>query len=132
MSAGVALTEPNASEGGEPCAGTIHQTFETQAQKTPNATAITCFDSRLTYRELNRRANQLARALRKSGVGPEVPVALYMERSLEMVVSVLAVLKAGGAYVPIDLAYPPERVAFMLADTRAPVLLTQQKLAHDL
>src|SRR5438477_10057245 len=123
MSAGDALTESNAWEDGEPCAGTIHQTFEAQALRTPNATALTFSGSSLTYRELNQRANQLARALQTSGVGPEVPVVLYMERSLEMVVSVLAVLKAGGAYVPIDLAYPPDRVAFMLADTKAPVLL---------
>ena len=122
--------KPQYTEDLERCAGTIHARFEAQAQKTPDATALTFLDSGLSYRDLNQRANQLARALQKAGVGPEVPVALYLERSLEMLVSILAVLKAGGAYVPIDLAYPPERVAFMLADSKAPVLLTQSKLAE--
>src|SRR5207249_871620 len=81
---------------------------------------------------LNARANQLAHHLRALGVGPEKLVALYVERSPEMVVGLLSVLKAGGAYVPLDPDYPRDRLAFMLNDMRAPVLLTQQRLAADL
>ena len=110
----------------------IHQIVERQAASTPEATALCCGDARLTYRELNERANQLAHHLRKLGIGPETPVALCLERSIEMVVSILAVLKAGGAYVPVDLAYPKERLAFMLEDTKAPVLVTQQKLLSSI
>ena len=78
----------------------------------------------LTYRELNARANQLAHHLRALGVGPDVLVGLCVERSLEMIVGILGILKAGGAYVPLDPTYPTERLAFMLEDTQAPVLLT--------
>src|SRR5262249_19684033 len=106
----------------------IHEVFESQALKTPNAVAVSHAAANLSYRELNEKANRLARSLRKVGVGVETPVALYLERSLETVVSILAVLKAGGMYVPIDLAYPEERVSFMLADSQAPVLLTQEHL----
>ncbi|MBF1989859.1 non-ribosomal peptide synthetase [Fischerella thermalis] len=110
----------------------IHQLFEAQAEKTPNAVAVVFGDEQLTYRELNQRANQLAHYLRKLGVKPEVLVGLYVERSIEMVVGLLAVLKAGGAYVPLDPAYPQERIAFMLADAQVAIALTQQKLAADL
>src|SRR5205085_12602459 len=82
----------------------------------------------LTYQQLNQQANQLAHYLQKHGVGPEVLVGLCMERSLEMVVGLLGILKAGGAYVPLDPAYPQERLAFMLADAQASVLVTQQYL----
>ena len=88
--------------------------------------------TQLTYRELNRRANQLAHHLQSLGVGPEVLVGLCVERSVEMVVGLLGILKAGGAYVPLDPAYPKERLAFMLEDTQAPVLLTQQRLVIGL
>ena len=93
--------------------------------------AIIYGDRQLTYRALNGRANQLAHYLRECGVGPEVPVAIYMERSVEMIVGLFAVLKSGGAYVPLDPNYPIERLAFMLQDTHAPVLLTQQRLVED-
>ena len=83
-------------------------------------------DESLTYGELNRRANRLARHLMKHGVGPEVPVAVSMERSLEMIVGILGVLKAGGAYVPLDPSYPPERLAFMVEDSGVGVILTQK------
>jgi amino acid adenylation domain-containing protein len=86
----------------------------------------------LTYRELNSRANQLARYLRKIGVGPEVLVAICAERSLEMIIGLVGILKAGGAYVPLDPTYPKERLAFMLKDSRAPVLLAQSKLLEGL
>jgi amino acid adenylation domain-containing protein len=107
----------------------VHQLVEAQARRTPDALAASCGGRRLTYRELNARANQAARLLRRHGVGPDVLVGVYMERSLELVVGMLAVLKAGGAYVPLDPAYPPARVQLMLADTRVPVLLTQPALA---
>lgn len=110
----------------------IHQLFESQVERTPNATAVSFQDQRLTYRELNARANQLARHLQRSGVGPETLVAICMEHSAEMVVAVLGVLKAGGAYVPLDHAYPKDRLAFMLDDSQALVLLTQQQLLDDL
>jgi amino acid adenylation domain-containing protein len=106
--------------------------FEAQAEKTPNAVAVVFENQQLTYRELNQQANQLAHYLQKLGVKPEVLVGLYVERSLEMVVGLLAVLKAGGAYVPLDPAYPQERIAFMLSDAQVAIALTQQRLVADL
>src|SRR5207247_6573094 len=86
----------------------------------------------LTYCELNARSNQLARCLRRLGVGPQVPVGICLERSLETVVGILGILKAGGAYLPLDPGYPPERLAYMLRDARAPVLVTERSLAERL
>ncbi|ATQ77349.1 non-ribosomal peptide synthetase [Massilia violaceinigra] len=103
----------------------IHEIIEEQAQATPHAVAVELDESRLTYRELNEQANQLAHYLSTHGAGPEQRVALCLERSLEMVVAILAVLKAGAAYVPLDPAYPAARLAFMLADSAPCVLLTQ-------
>ena len=103
-----------------------------QAERTPEAVALTCAGESLTYAELNARANRLARRLRALGVGPEVLVGLCAGRSAEMVVGLLAVLKAGGAYVPLDPAYPADRLAFMLDDARASVLLTEEQLRDDL
>jgi surfactin family lipopeptide synthetase A len=110
----------------------IHELFEAQAEKTPDAVALMFEDRQLTYRELNRRANQLAHYLRRLGVGPEVLVGICVERSLEMVVGLLGILKAGGAYVPLDPGYPAERLAFMLADSGAPLLLTRLPLPEGL
>ncbi|MBD2540827.1 non-ribosomal peptide synthetase [Coleofasciculus sp. FACHB-SPT36] len=110
----------------------IHQRFEQQVEKTPDAIALVYEDEHLTYQQLNQRANQLAHSLRKLGVAPEVLVGLYLERSLEMVVGLLGVLKAGGAYVPLEPTLPPERLAFILQDTQAKVLLTQQQLVTNL
>ena len=110
----------------------IHELFEAQVERTPEAIAVVCEDGQLTYRELNTRANQLAHYLRMLGVGPDVLVGLCMERSLEMVVGLLGILKAGGAYVPLDPAYPKERLAFMMADAQIPVLLTQGRLVEGL
>ena len=110
----------------------VHELFEERAQRTPDAIALVFEDQQLTYRELNRRANRLARHLQKSGVEPETLVGICVERSLEMVVGLLGILKAGGAYVPLDPAYPKERLSFMLEDAKAPVLLTQQRLLEDL
>ena len=98
----------------------VHQLFEEQAARTPDAVAVVFEDRQLTYRELNAQANQLARHLRTLGVGPEMPVGMCVERSLEMVVGMLGILKAGGAYVPLDPAYPRERLALMLARQPGP------------
>ncbi|MFZ0922507.1 MAG: amino acid adenylation domain-containing protein, partial [Candidatus Acidiferrales bacterium] len=106
----------------------IHQLFEVQVKRTPDAVAVVFETEQLTYGELNRRANRLAHHLRALGVGPEVLVALCLERSLEMVIGQLAILKAGGAYVPLDPAYPKERLAFILKDAQVPVVLTQGPL----
>lgn len=110
----------------------IHQLFEQQVERTPDAIAIVFENQQLTYRELNNRANQLAHYLQKLGIKPEVLVGIGMERSLEMVVGVLGILKAGGAYLPLDPAYPKERLAFILKDTQSPVLLTKQRLVEEL
>ena len=108
---------------------TIHALFEEQAALRPEAPALEQGDERLTYAELNARANRLAWRLRRLGVGPEAKVALLLERSLELVVSMLATLKAGGAYVPLDPVYPAERLALILRDSGARVLLTRGDLA---
>ena len=110
----------------------IHQLFEAQVERTPDAIAVVFEAEPLTYGELNRRANQLAHYLRGLGVGPDVLVAVCLERSLEVVVGLLGILKAGGAYVPLDPAYPKERLAFMLKDARPPVLLTREGLVAGL
>lgn len=107
---------------------TIHQLFECQAAATPEATAVVSGDQRLAYRELNERANKLARHLRRLGVGPETLVGVCVERSAEMLVGLLGILKAGGAYVPLDASDPRERLAFLLDDARVEVLVTQSNL----
>jgi amino acid adenylation domain-containing protein len=111
---------------------TIHQIFEQQVARTPAAVAIAFGDTKMTYRELNRRANCLARRLQKLRVGRDVPVGVFMERSPEMVVALLAILKAGGAYVPLDPSYPAERISLMIGDTETPVILTQSKIRSAL
>ena len=103
----------------------VHQLVQAQVERTPDATAIVEGSRRLSYRELDSRANRLAAYLRRRGIGPEVPVAICLKRSTNLVVSMLAVLKAGGVCVPLDPAYPAERLEYMLEDTRAAVLLTQ-------
>ena len=110
----------------------IHHFIEAQAEATPEAVALVFEDRRLTYRDLNAQANRLAHCLRESGAGPEVRVGICVERSVEMVVGLLAILKAGAAYVPLDPAYPRERLAFMLEDSRCPVLVTQETFASSL
>jgi amino acid adenylation domain-containing protein/FkbH-like protein len=106
----------------------IHRRFEAQVSAVPDTIAATFEQQQLTYRELNARANQLAGRLRAAGVGPDVLVGIFMERSLEMVVGMLAVLKAGGAYLPLDPGYPAERLRFMLDDSNATVVLAQERL----
>ena len=110
----------------------LHELFEHQVERTPDAFAVTCEQFNVTYRELNTRANALAHLLRELGVGPDVIVGLCMERSVDLVVALVAVLKAGGAYLPIDLAYPKDRLEFMLDDSQARVLLTQTNLLANL
>jgi amino acid adenylation domain-containing protein len=110
----------------------VHQLFEEQAERMPNSIAVVYEEQQLTYRELNCRASQLARYLQGLGVGPETLIALCVERSLEMIVGLLGVLKAGGAYVALDPALPKDRLAFMVEDTQATVLLTQQGLVEGL
>ncbi|MEP6486691.1 amino acid adenylation domain-containing protein [Microcoleus vaginatus GB2-A3] len=126
------LVEWNDTQADYPKDKCIHHLFEAQVERTPDAVAVVYEDKQLTYRELNARANQLAHYLQKLGVGPEVLVAIFVERSLEMMVGLLGILKAGGAYVPLDPAYPKERLAFMLSDSQVSVLLTQEKLLTGL
>lgn len=106
----------------------LHQLFEAQVDRTPDAIAIVFADEALTYQELNQRANQLAHYLSSVGVGTETLVGICLERSPDLILSILAILKAGGAYVPLDLTYPADRLAFMLADTQIPILITQSHL----
>jgi amino acid adenylation domain-containing protein len=105
-----------------------HELFEAHAAQDPEAVALSFGEQHLTYKELNRRANQLAHYLQRLAVGPESLVGLYVSPSLEMVVGILGILKAGGAYVPLDPAYPAERIAFMLEDAQVQLLLTQEHL----
>ncbi|MEH2354895.1 non-ribosomal peptide synthetase [Nostoc sp.] len=106
----------------------IHQLFESQVEETPDAIAVVFKDEQLTYHELNTKANQLAHYLRSLGVKSEVLVGICVERSLSMLIGLLAILKAGGAYIPLDPAYPKERLAFILEDAQVPLLLTQASL----
>jgi amino acid adenylation domain-containing protein len=122
------LVEWNNTQSDYPQYQSIHQMFEQQVERTPDAVAVVFENEQLTYQQLNGRANQLAHYLQKLGVEPEVLIGICVERSVEMVVGLLGVLKAGGAYLPIDSMYPEERVAFMLQDAQTRVLLTQERL----
>ncbi|MEJ6486183.1 amino acid adenylation domain-containing protein [Nostoc punctiforme UO1] len=126
------LEQWNSTQTEYPQDKSIHQLFEAQVEKTPDANALIFQDKQLTYRQLNQRANQLAHYLQKLGVQPEVRVGICVERSEELVVGLLGILKAGGAYIPLDPKYPQERLAFMLQDAQAPVLLTQKQLLDQL
>jgi amino acid adenylation domain-containing protein/non-ribosomal peptide synthase protein (TIGR01720 family) len=112
--------------------GFAHQMVEAQAEKSPDAIAVRCGSTELTYAELERRANQFANHLVTIGVGAEVRVGLLVERSVEMIVGILAVLKAGGAYVPLDPTNPRERLEFILEDSQTPILLAQRSVAEKL
>jgi non-ribosomal peptide synthetase component F len=103
----------------------VHQLFEEQAARTPEASAVASDDRTFTYAGLNQRANQLARYLKRHNVKPETLVAIHLESSFELIVALLAVLKAGAAFVPLDPSYPPETLEFMLADAKASWRLTQ-------
>ncbi|MEG4345419.1 amino acid adenylation domain-containing protein [Microcoleus sp. A003_D6] len=129
------LQEWNQTQANYPQDKCVHQLFEAQVERSPDAIAAVFSHNsqkQFTYRELNSKANQLAHYLQQLGVGPDVLVAICMERSLEIAIAVLGVLKAGAAYVPLDPAYPQERLTFMLADTQAPVILTQSHLVSGL
>ncbi|HEY9666982.1 MAG TPA: condensation domain-containing protein, partial [Coleofasciculaceae cyanobacterium] len=121
------LVEWNNTQAQYPKDLCIHQLFEAQVEKTPDAIAVVFEDKQLSYRELNNRSNKLAHYLQKRGVGAEVLVGLCVERSVEMVVGMLGILKAGGAYVPLDPSYPSERLSLMLEDAQVSVLLTRQR-----
>lgn len=122
----------NATERVFPKDRLLHEGIEEQARNRPEAVAVCCGDQQLSYGELNRRANQLAHWLQGLGVGPEIRVGVCLERSIAMVVGVLAVLKAGGAYVPMHPSYPKERMASLLNDCNAPILLTNGKISAEL
>jgi amino acid adenylation domain-containing protein/non-ribosomal peptide synthase protein (TIGR01720 family) len=110
----------------------IHQLFEEQVEKTPQAVAVIYDDAQLTYSQLNQKANQLAHYLQNLGVQPDQLIGICVERSLEMIVGILGILKAGGAYLPLDPSYPPERIAYMMADAEVSLLLTQEKLLANI
>jgi amino acid adenylation domain-containing protein len=118
------LREWNATDAAYPREACVHELFEAQAARTPGAVAVVFEGERVTYAQLNARANRLAHHLRALGVGPDVRVGICVERSVEMVVGLLGILKAGGAYVPLDASYPVDRLRFMLADSAPAVLLT--------
>jgi amino acid adenylation domain-containing protein len=122
----------NRTDAAYPRERLVHELFEEQAARTPQSTALECGGRSLTYSELNAQANRLARYLMDQGVGPDRPVGVCVERSLEMVIGLLAALKAGGAYVPLDPDYPSERLAYMLQDARPAVVLTQSHLTERL
>jgi amino acid adenylation domain-containing protein len=118
----------NATSANYPSDACVHELFEAQAARTPDAVAVSSEEGSLTYGELNAAANRLAHHLRRRGVGPDVRVGLCVERSPEMMVGLLAVLKAGGTYVPLDPAYPADRLQMMLGDSSAALLLTHREL----
>ena len=126
------VKECNATAIDYPRAHTLHALFEEQVARTPEATAVVFEGARLSYRELNERANRLAHGLRALGVGPEVLVGICLHRSLDLIVALLGVLKSEGAYVPLDPTYPEERLRMMLDDSSAPVLLTEGKIRESL
>jgi amino acid adenylation domain-containing protein len=126
------LVEWNNTQLDYPFDRCIHHLIEQQVERTPDAIAVVFEDRHLTYQELNQRANQLAHYLKERGVGSEVLVGICLERSLELIVAVLAVFKAGGAYVPLDPNYPPERLEFMLRDAQLSLLLTTENLLSQL
>ena len=126
------LVEWNATEAEYRCDRLIHERFEEQVSRAPDAIAVVFEGETLTYAELNARANQLAHYLQERGAGPDVLVGLCVERSLAMVIGILGILKSGSAYVPLDPTYPKERLGFIIADTRIPILLTQARLVEAL
>jgi len=122
------LYEFNDTYAEYPRGKTIHELFEDQVEKKPDNIAVVYEDKQLTYRELNEKANQLARILRENGIVPDSIVGIMVERSLEMIVGIMGILKAGGAYLPIDPEYPTERIRYMLEDSGTGILLTQKQL----
>ncbi len=125
------LVEWNNTFAAYPQQQCLHQQFEAQVERTPEAIAVVFDDQHLSYAALNQKANQLAHYLQTLNVKPEVLVGICIERSLEMIIGVLGILKAGGAYVPLDPNYPKERLTFLLEDAKVPVLLTLQQIALE-
>lgn len=125
------IKEINMTEAKYPENKTVYNIFEEQAEKTPNRIAVSINNEKITYKELNSRANRLARYLVEKGVTRDVPVGIRINKSLEMIIGILAIIKAGGCYLPINLSYPEERVSFMLKDSSAKLLLTNKK-SNDL
>ena len=126
------VTDWNRTQMEYPRESCVHQLFEVQADRVPETVAAVFGDRQLRYAELDRRANQLARHLIELGAKPDGLVGICLERSLDMVVGLLGILKAGSAYVPVDPAYPPDRIAYMLENSEAPLLLTQASLVDSL
>ncbi len=108
----------------------VHQLFEVQVERTPDALVVSSQEGTLTYQELNEKANQVAHHLQRRGVGPEALVGICLDRSLDMIVCLLGILKAGGVYLPFDPSYPVERLSFMLKDSQASLLITQEKFVE--
>ena len=126
------LFDFNDTHSAYPKSECVHRLFEVQAERHPKSIAVSYDGRELTYDQLNRQANQLAHHLISLGVGPELIIGVYLDRSVEMIVSFLAILKAGGAYLPLDSSYPKSRIAFMIEDARVPVLLTRQSMLDEL
>jgi amino acid adenylation domain-containing protein len=126
------LVDWNATQADYPRASCLHELISQQAKLTPGRVAVVSGDQKLTYGELDRRSNQLARYLQKCGVGPEVLVGMMVSRTTNLLVAILGVLKAGGAYVPLDPIYPKDRIATILDDTKSPLLLTDEILSETL
>jgi amino acid adenylation domain-containing protein len=126
------IVEWNDTQADYPADACLHELFEAQAKNTPGAVALEFNGERLTYSELDQRSAQFSHRLQALGVGPNVPVAVYVERSIEMIIALLGILKASGAYLPVDLSFPQERVAFMLEDAQPRVLVTVRRLLANL
>ncbi len=126
------LMEFNETEQPFPKGDLLHDFVARQAETTPDAIALVVGDRRVTYRELNSRANRVAHFLVKHGAGPDVLIGIYIERSVDMLVGILGILKSGSAYVPLDPNYPKERIRFILEDAKAPVVLTHKSIMRDL
>nr|WP_258876039.1 amino acid adenylation domain-containing protein [Clostridium sp. CF011] len=126
------LVEFNDTKAEYPKDKTIHELFEEQVEKSPDNIAVVLEDKKLTYRELNEKANSLARILREKGVEPDSIVGIMVERSLEMMIGIMGILKAGGAYLPIDLSHPKERIEYMLMDSEVKVLLSAERLVDNI
>jgi len=126
------LEEWNSTKRGYGDKKCVHELFEEQAERKPDAVAVVFDDQRLTYKELNRRANQLAHYLQKQETGPEMQVGICMERSLEIVIGLLAIMKAGGAYVPLDPTYPADRLGYMAQDAQLSMVITEARFRKHL
>ncbi|WP_459735731.1 AMP-binding protein, partial [Peribacillus sp. N1] len=126
------LKEFNHTDAEYPKDTTIQQIFEEQVEKTPDHIAVVYEENKLTYRELNEKANSLARTLREKGAAPEKVVALMVDRSIEMIVGVLGIIKSGAAYIPIDPDYPKERVSYILENSHADLVITETKFIDSI